>query len=189
MPEIVVSKMTSKNQITVPARVRDTLCLEKGDSLLFTVGDDGSVSVRKAVAADEAFARALRPRCPSGHPSRTTRPTVAFDRWDVVVVPFPFTDRPVRRRRPALVVSHPEALGNTVGQSVLAMITSAGHSRWPLDVPLTDLATAGLPAPSVVRMKLFTLDDRLVERRVGTLGAEDAAAVQDSHSRGCSAPD
>ncbi len=27
MPEIVVSKMTSKNQITVPARVRDILCL------------------------------------------------------------------------------------------------------------------------------------------------------------------
>lgn len=59
MPEIVVSKMTSKNQITVPARVRETLCLEKGDSLLFTVGDDGSVSVRKAVATDEPFARAL----------------------------------------------------------------------------------------------------------------------------------
>ena len=58
------------------------------------------------------------------------------------------------------------------------MVTSAGHSRWPLDVPLTDLATAGLPAPSVVRMKLFTLDDRLVERRVGTLGTEDAAAVR-----------
>ena len=65
------------------------------------------------------------------------------------------------------MVSRPEALGNAVGQSVLAMITSAAHSRWPLDVPLTDLAAAGLPAPSVVRMKLFTLDDRLVERRRG----------------------
>lgn len=59
MPENVVSKMTSKYQITVPAHVRETLHLEKGDSLLFTLGDDGSVSVRKAVARDEAFARAL----------------------------------------------------------------------------------------------------------------------------------
>ena len=64
MPEIVVSKMTSKNQITVPALVRDVLCLEKGDSLLFTVGDDGSVRVRKAVATDEAFARALEATLP-----------------------------------------------------------------------------------------------------------------------------
>ncbi len=108
---------------------------------------------------------------------------MAFDRWDVVVVPFPFTDRPVLRRRPALVVSRPEALGTTVGQSVLAMITSAAHSRWPLDVSLTDLAAAGLPAPSVVRMKLFTLDDRLVERRVGTLATEDAAAVRSALTR------
>jgi AbrB family looped-hinge helix DNA binding protein len=64
MPEIVVSKMTSKNQITVPARVRDILCLEKGDSLLFTVGDDGSVSVRKAVPADEPFSSALEATLP-----------------------------------------------------------------------------------------------------------------------------
>jgi mRNA interferase MazF len=30
-----------------------------------------------------------------------------FDRFDVVSVPFPCTDRPVRQRRPALVVSQP----------------------------------------------------------------------------------
>lgn len=103
---------------------------------------------------------------------------MAYERWDVVVVPFPFADRPVSRRRPALVVSRPEALGSAVGQSVLAMITSAAHSRWPLDVPLTDLTAADLPAPSIVRMKLFTLDDGLVERRAGSLSAEDGAAVR-----------
>src|SRR5665647_2715540 len=101
--------------------------------------------------------------CPSGTPRTTKRPTVGFDQWAVVVVPFPFTDRRAERRRPALVVSRPEALGNRVGQSVLAMITSAAHSGWPLDVPLTELACAGLPAPSLVRMKLFTLDEAVVE--------------------------
>ncbi len=102
---------------------------------------------------------------------------MGFDQWAVVVVPFPFTDRRAERRRPALVVSRPEALGNRVSQSVLAMITSAAHSGWPLDVPLTELACAGLPAPSLVRMKLFTLDDRLVERQVGALAAADAQAA------------
>ena len=102
---------------------------------------------------------------------------MTFEQWDVVVVPFPFSDSAAQRRRPALVVSRPEALGNVVGHSVLAMITSAGHRRWPLDVPLADLAAAGLPAASVVRMKLFTLDDRLVERRAGALAPPDSAAV------------
>ncbi|HET6497041.1 MAG TPA: type II toxin-antitoxin system PemK/MazF family toxin [Thermoleophilia bacterium] len=103
---------------------------------------------------------------------------MSFDQWDVVVVPFPFADGPAQRRRPALVTSRPDALGNAIGHSVLAMITSAGHRRWPLDAPVADLSAAGLPAPSVVRMKLFTLDDRLVERRVGALGPSDTAAVR-----------
>ena len=108
---------------------------------------------------------------------------MAFEQRDVVVVPFPVSDGPVRRRRPALVLSRADALGNAIGQSVLAMITSAGHRRWPLDVPLADLSAAGLPAPSVVRLKIFTLDDRLVERRVGALGPPDASAVQGALGR------
>lgn len=108
---------------------------------------------------------------------------MAFEQWQVVVVPFPFADRAARRRRPALVVSRPEALGNVIGHSVLAMVTSARHRRWPLDVPVTDLAQAGLPAPSLVRMKLFTLDDRLIERSVGSLAAPDARAVEEALAR------
>jgi mRNA interferase MazF len=108
---------------------------------------------------------------------------VAFEQWDVVVVPFPFSDGPARRRRPALVLSRADALGNVIGHSVLAMITSASHRRWPLDVPLADLSAAGLTAPSVVRLKIFTLDDRLVERRVGAVGPSDASAVQGALGR------
>lgn len=108
---------------------------------------------------------------------------MAFDQWQVVVVPFPFADRSAHRRRPALVVSRPDAMGNVIGHSVLAMITSAGHCRWPLDVPVSDLGRAGLPAPSVVRMKLFTLDDRLIERSAGTLGAADVRAVAGALTR------
>lgn len=59
-----VSKMTSKNQITVPATVRDALCLAKGDALLFEIGNDGAVRVRKAVAFDQPFASALRSALP-----------------------------------------------------------------------------------------------------------------------------
>ena len=108
---------------------------------------------------------------------------MAYDQWAVVVVPFPFTDRNTRRRRPAVVVSLPSELGALVNHSVLAMITSAGHRRWPLDVPITDLAAASIPAPSVVRMKLFTLDDRLVQRQAGMLAAIDAAAVAEALGR------
>ena len=64
MPTRAVSKMTSKNQITVPAPVREALCLERGDSLLFEIGEDGAVTVRKAVALDQPFTAALAAALP-----------------------------------------------------------------------------------------------------------------------------
>lgn len=102
---------------------------------------------------------------------------MTFDAFDVVVVPFPFTDRTTEKRRPALVLSDAKAFNKQVGQSVLAMITSASNSDWPLDVEIEDLDSAGLPTASVVRMKLFTLDDQLVIRRAGTLAQEDRRHV------------
>jgi mRNA interferase MazF len=107
-------------------------------------------------------------------------PTVTFERFSVVVVPFPFADRAATRRRPAVVVSAPEALGELAGHSILAMVTSAANPPWPLDVPVVDLEAAGLPGPSVVRMKLFTLDHRLVLRVAGRLAPADAVAVEET---------
>jgi len=102
----------------------------------------------------------------------------SFEQFDVVRVPFPFTDRQAEKNRPALVISDGAAFNRPAGHSVMAMITSAGHSPWPLDVAIDDLENAGLPAPSIVRLKLFTLDHRLVRGRLGRLVAKDQAKMQ-----------
>ena len=60
MSRRAVSKLTSKYQTTVPGAVREALCLEKGDVLAFEIADGGAVTVRKAVALDQAFADALQ---------------------------------------------------------------------------------------------------------------------------------
>ena len=95
--------------------------------------------------------------------------------WDVVVVPFPFSDRARTKRRPALVLSRKSF--NVSGQIVLAMITTKAHHPWPGDVEITDTAAAGLPLPCIVRLKLFTLDTRLLLRRIGALSAFDRRHV------------
>jgi len=102
---------------------------------------------------------------------------VPFKAFDVVVVPFPFTDRATTKRRPALVLSNAQRFNRKVGQAVMAMITSAKNSDWPLDTEIKDLDTAGLPSPSIVRMKLFTLDEQLVIRKAGSLARDDQAKV------------
>ena len=103
---------------------------------------------------------------------------MTYKAYDVVVVPFPFSDRATTKRRPALVLSDESAFNAVVGQSVLAMITSASNSDWPMDVEINGLDSAGLTSPSVVRMKLFTLDDQLIIRKAGELGEADKANVK-----------
>ena len=79
---------------------------------------------------------------------------------DVVVVPFPFTDRRAAKRRLAMIVSSAN-FNRAHEQSILAMITSAG-SDWPSDVKIQGWREAGLNVPCKVRFKLFTLVDTLM---------------------------
>lgn len=105
----------------------------------------------------------------------------SFKTGDIIKVPFPYTDRSTRQRRPALVVSGP-ALEDGHGLLWVAMITSAENRRWPSDVDIADLATAGLPSPSVIRTaKIATIEARDAEP-LGRLA--DAARLQAIHKIG-----
>lgn len=89
---------------------------------------------------------------------------MVFKQGDVIRVPFPYTDKATRQHRPALIVSCKE-LGEGPPLLWVAMITSAENRSWADDVPVDDLQTAGLPAPSIVRpCKIATIEVRHAER-------------------------
>lgn len=100
-----------------------------------------------------------------------------FEVWDIVKVPFPYTDRPVRQRRPVLVIAAGE-LEAVNGLLWLAMITSAANRGWPGDVAISDIKTAGLPIPSIVRpAKIATIEARDAEP-LGQLPPADRPSVR-----------
>ena len=101
---------------------------------------------------------------------------------DVVVVPFPFVEQPVAKRRPAVVLSGAAFNGDS-GQSVLAMITSAAGSSWPSDLLIKDQQEAGLNRSCVVRWKLFTLPNDLILQRIGELSQGDGERLSDAARR------
>ncbi len=89
----------------------------------------------------------------------------AFERWDVVAVPFPYVERSEVKRRPALVVSG-RRWPDAHGLLWVVMITSAANPSWPDDVPVDDLPSAGLPRPSVIRpAQIATVEAARCERR------------------------
>lgn len=98
-----------------------------------------------------------------------------FEQGDVIRVPFPYTDRDTRQRRPAMVVSAgPIGEGNALLWVV--MITSAENRRWGSDIEIPNHARAGLPAPSVIRLvKIATIEARHAER-IGKV----TAAIRDA---------
>jgi mRNA interferase MazF len=99
-----------------------------------------------------------------------------FEPWDIVKVPFPYTDRPIRQRRPALVLAAGD-LQERHGLLWLAMITSATHHHWPGDVVVSDLNSGGLPAPSIVRPAKIATIDAQDAARLGKLSASDRPSV------------
>jgi len=95
---------------------------------------------------------------------------------DIVVVPFPYSDRFAEKRRPALVVSN----GRVQDQGFVwvVMITSAMHRPAPYDLRIEDLAQAGLGAPSLVRpIKIACLEPSRIIRKAGRLPEKQMAAV------------
>lgn len=99
-----------------------------------------------------------------------------FEPWDIVKVPFPCTDRPARQRRPALVIAADE-IESEHGLLWLVMITSAANRGWSGDAAISDLDTAGLPVPSIVRpAKIATIEAGDAER-LGTLPQRDRAGI------------
>src|SRR5882757_1355254 len=107
-------------------------------------------------------------------PAMTNDPR--FDAFDIVVVPFPYADRLAEKRRPALVISNRKLA--PFGLIWVAMITSADNAPWSCDVAIDDLARAGVPAPSVVRVaKIACIEPARIERRAGRLDRATKKAV------------
>jgi len=98
-----------------------------------------------------------------------------FDRGDVVLVPFPFTDLTTQKQRPALVISS-KSFNDSSADAILAAITS----QVPTDLQHSDYRLSsdeqkqgGLPKPSVVKAaKVVTLSQALIRKKLGRLPVE-----------------
>jgi mRNA interferase MazF len=105
-----------------------------------------------------------------------TSETIA--QWDIVVVPFPYTDILAEKRRPAPVVSKSSMLKDH-GLVWLAMITSAENEGWPSDIKINNLTKSGLSASSVIRpVKIATIESERVLKRIGGIGPKEKRTVK-----------
>ena len=100
-----------------------------------------------------------------------------YKRWEIVLVPFPFTDLSSAKRRPALIVS-PDNY-NAGKDVVIAYITSQMNipPRFG-DYDLQKWKEASLPKPSKIRMKFATIDKSIIVKTIGKLEDIDCGEIE-----------
>lgn len=102
-----------------------------------------------------------------------------YSSGDIVLIPFPFVDNANVKTRPALVLT-----SNTFNEghdhSVMVMITTGTATKWKSDIEITDLKLAGLPVKSFIRLKFFTLDNRLIKKSIGKLDEQSFNEVRNN---------
>jgi mRNA interferase MazF len=92
---------------------------------------------------------------------------LSIKQWDVVVVPFPYSDKLAEKRRPALVVSS-KKFNSETGLLWVAMITSTTNIGWYGDVEIPIAGKSGLTTPSIIRTaKLATIE---LSRFISSIG-------------------
>jgi mRNA interferase MazF len=98
---------------------------------------------------------------------------------DIIVVPFPFTDKTTTtKKRPAVVVSS-EAYHRERPDLILMALTSQVQAAPTVsEAAVLHWQEAGLLKPSVIKPLLTTIETSLVRRQLGSLHAEDQVSLR-----------
>jgi len=101
----------------------------------------------------------------------------ALEKGDIVLLPFPFTNLKATKRRPALVIS-PKTFNKSGDTSLLFMTSNIASLPREGDVLIQKYQEAGLPKPTLVRMKFATIANALIMKKIGRLPAAEMKRVK-----------
>ena len=99
-----------------------------------------------------------------------------YSKNDVVLVPYPFSDRSGSKVRPAMVIGglHPSQ------DLFVAPLTSKTERLLPGEFVLSDWSAAGLNVPTAFKRALYTARQSSITKFVGRLASSDAEKVRAS---------
>lgn len=82
----------------------------------------------------------------NGNQKRMKKPTNIYNKYEIVKIPFPYSETNQIKLRPAVIISSEKHFHGEIGMSIMAMITSIKPKRdiWPSDVLIENLQSSGL---------------------------------------------
>ena len=102
---------------------------------------------------------------------------MTYDPWDIVLLPFPFTNLSASKKRPAIVIS-PKPYNSEQDVVVLFLTSKINVSPKVGDYKLKHWQSSNLPKPSMVRMKFATIDKDFILKKIGKMENEDKSSIK-----------
>ncbi len=104
----------------------------------------------------------------------------AYERGDVVLVPFPFSDQTTAKKRPAAIIS--SKIYNDASSDIVIMAIT-GQTEKTVGIGeclIKDWQDAGLLKPSAIKPAISTIEQALVLKRLGKLSSKDLLLLQNT---------
>jgi mRNA interferase MazF len=98
---------------------------------------------------------------------------IPFERGDVVLVPFPFSNQATTKKRPAVVVSSTPYNAVSPDIVIMAITSQTDKTTGPGECMISDWRNAGLLKPSAIKSAIATIEQQLVLKKLGKLSPED----------------
>ena len=102
---------------------------------------------------------------------------MTYEPWDIVLLPFPYTNLTSSKRRPAVVIS-PQSYNSGLDIILLFLTSNLKSEQKEGDYILNEWQEAGLPKPSKTRMKIMTLDKDFVVKKIGEIQSLDRTELK-----------
>jgi len=104
----------------------------------------------------------------------------SYERGDIVLVPFPFSDQTTIKKRPAVIISS-DAYNNLLADCVIMAVTSqtskvSGVGECLID----DWKDAGLLKPSAIKSAISTIERTLILKKLGRLSTNDIRSMDEA---------
>lgn len=101
----------------------------------------------------------------------------SYERDDIVLVPFPFSNQSATKKRPAVVVSSASYNATSQDLVILAVTSKTDKASGIGECRVQDWQRAGLLKPSAIKPAISTIDRTLIYRKMGALSSPDLSAM------------
>jgi mRNA interferase MazF len=97
---------------------------------------------------------------------------------NVILVPFPFTDQSISKKRPAVIISSDTYQCERLDLILIAITSQFNPITNFGEMVITEWQAAGLLKPSIIKPVLTTIDRQLVLKKLGKLQEPDLQSLQ-----------